>query len=60
LHRRHPIRPTDPLRLLLEVAVFAAGGAALFAADQAELALIFAALVLAHLSLTFVLGQRPR
>jgi hypothetical protein len=54
----HPA--TDPLRLVLEVAVFAAGVAALVAADQAVLALVFGGLVLVHLSLTFVLGQRPR
>ena len=45
--------------MVLEVAVFAAGVAALVAADQAVLALVFAGLVLVHLSLTFVLGQRP-
>jgi hypothetical protein len=54
----HPA--TDPLRLVLEVAVFAAGVATLLAADQTVLALVFGALVLVHLSLTFVLGQRPR
>jgi hypothetical protein len=54
----HPTR--DPLRLLLEVAVFTAGVAALSAADQIGLGLVFAALVLVHLSLTFALDQRPR
>lgn len=54
----HPT--TDPLRVLLEVAVFAAGVAALFTADRTVLALVFAALVLVHLSLTFALDQRPR
>ena len=54
----HPT--TDPLRLLLEVTVFAAGVAALLAADRIVLAVVFAALVLIHLSLTFVLDQRPR
>jgi hypothetical protein len=53
-------RTTDPVRLLLEVAVFGAGVAALFAADRIVLAVVFAALVLVHLSLTFVLEQRPR
>jgi uncharacterized protein DUF2568 len=54
----HPT--TDPARLLLEVVVFAAGVAALFAADRTALAVVFAALVLVHLSLTFALEQRPR
>lgn len=53
----HPT--TDPLRLVLEVAVFAAGVAALFAADRTVLAVVFAALVLMHLTLTFVLDQGP-
>jgi Protein of unknown function (DUF2568) len=53
-------RPTvDPIRLVLEVAVFGAGVAALFAAGRTALALVFAALVVVHLGLTFVLGQRP-
>jgi hypothetical protein len=54
----HPT--TDPLRLLLELAVFAAGVAALLAADRTVLAPVFAGLVLLHLSLTFALDQRPR
>ena len=54
----HPT--TDPPRLLLELALFAAGVAALFAAAETVLALVFAALVLVHLSLTFVRDQRPR
>jgi Protein of unknown function (DUF2568) len=54
----HPT--TDPLRLVLEAAVFGAGVAALLAADQTVLAFVFTALVLVHLSLTFALGQRPR
>ena len=54
----HPT--SDPPRLLLELAVIAAGVAALFAAAETVLALVFAALVLVHLSLTFVLDQRPR
>jgi hypothetical protein len=53
-------RPTvDPVRLLLEVAVFGSGVAALLAAGSAALALVFAALVVVHLALTFALGQRP-
>jgi Protein of unknown function (DUF2568) len=53
-------RPTvDPLRLLLEVAAFGSGVAALFAAGSTALALVFAALVVVHLGLTFALGQRP-
>jgi len=54
----HPT--TDRQRLLLEVAVFAAGVAALLAADRTVLAAVFAGLVLVHLSLTFALDQRPR
>lgn len=53
-------RPTvDPVRLLLEVAVFGSGVAALLAAGSTPLALVFAALVVVHLGLTFALGQRP-
>jgi hypothetical protein len=53
-------RPTvDPVRLLLEVAVFGSGVAALVAAGSTALALVFAALVVVHLGLTFALGQRP-
>jgi Protein of unknown function (DUF2568) len=51
---------TDPVRVWLEVAVFGAGVAALFAADRTVLAVVFAGLVLVHLSLTFALEQRPR
>jgi hypothetical protein len=54
----HPT--TDPQRLVLELAVFAAGVAALVGADQTVLAVAFAGLVVVHLSLTFALGQRPR
>jgi hypothetical protein len=50
----HPT--ADPLRLLLEVVVFAA----LFAAGRTVLGFVFAVLVLFHLSLTFALEQRPR
>jgi Protein of unknown function (DUF2568) len=53
-------RPTvDPVRLLLEVAVFGSGVVALLLAGSTELAIVFAALVLVHLALTFALGQRP-
>jgi uncharacterized protein DUF2568 len=53
-------RPTvDPVRLALEVAVFGSGVIALWAADARVLAAVFGALVVAHLSLTFVLRQRP-
>jgi uncharacterized protein DUF2568 len=53
----HPT--TDPVRLALEVVLFGASVVALLGADQTALALIFAALVAAHLGLTFALGQRP-
>lgn len=53
-------RPTvDPVRLVLELAVFGAGVVALWAGDVEVLAVIFGALVIAHLTLTFVLRQRP-
>ena len=53
-------RPTvDPVRLLIELAVFGAGVVALFAADATTLAVIFAVLALLHLGLMFALGQRP-
>jgi hypothetical protein len=53
-------RPTvDPARLLLELAVFGSGVAALFAADAPVLGAVFAGLVALHLVLTFALGQRP-
>jgi hypothetical protein len=48
------------LRFLLELLVFGAGVVALAAADQAKTALVLGALVMVHLGLTFVLGQRPR
>ncbi len=49
----------DPLRLALEVLVFGSGVAALCVAEQTTLAIVFGALVLVHLALTFALGQRP-
>jgi len=53
----HPT--VDPVRLLIETAVFGAGVAALFAADATTLAVVFAVLAALHLGLTFVLDQRP-
>jgi hypothetical protein len=53
----HPT--VDPVRLVIEVLVFGAGVAALFAAGAAVLGAIFAALAAVHLALTFALGQRP-
>jgi hypothetical protein len=53
-------RPTvDPVRLLIELAVFGAGVAALLAAGATTVAVIFAVLAALHLALTFALGQRP-
>jgi hypothetical protein len=53
-------RPTvDPARLLLELAVFGSGVAALLAADAVVPGALFAGLVALHLALTFALGQRP-
>jgi Protein of unknown function (DUF2568) len=53
-------RPSvDPVRLLLEAAVFGSGVAALLAAGSTALAVVFAALVVLPLGLTFALGQRP-
>ena len=53
-------RPTtDPVRLLLELAVFVSGVVALWVADAHMLAFGFGVLVVLHLSFTFLLGQRP-
>jgi hypothetical protein len=49
----------DPVRLLIEIAVFGSGVAALFAAGATVVAMIFAVLAVLHLALTFALGQRP-
>jgi hypothetical protein len=49
----------DGLRFALELAAFSAGVVALWAADAQAFAVILGALVVAHLALTFVLGQRP-
>jgi hypothetical protein len=54
----HPT--TDPQRLLLELLVFGSGVVALAAAGEGTLAVVFGALVVLHLGLTFALGQRPR
>ena len=48
----------DPVRLVLEVAVFGSGVVALWAADGGTLAVVFGVLVAVHLALTFALGQR--
>jgi Protein of unknown function (DUF2568) len=53
----HP--QVDPPRLLLEVAVFGSGAAALLAAGRTALGLVLAGLAVLHLGLTFALGQRP-
>jgi hypothetical protein len=53
----HPT--VDPVRILIEMAVFGAGVAALLAADATTLGLVFAVLAVLHLGLTFALGQRP-
>jgi uncharacterized protein DUF2568 len=53
-------RPTtDPVRLLLEVAVFGPGVVALWVADSHTLAFGFGVLVVLHLAFTFLLDQRP-
>ena len=48
----------NPVRLLLELVIFGGGVAALAAVGRRQLATIFAALVVIHLALTFVLDQR--
>lgn len=48
----------DPARLVLELAIFGAGVAALAAAGRDRLALIFGVLVAVHLVLTFSLDHR--
>ena len=53
-------RPTtDPVRLLLELAVFGGGVVALWIADARTLAFGFGVLVVLHLAFTFLLDQRP-
>ena len=53
----HP--QVDPRRLLLEIAVFGSGAAALLVSGHTALGLVFAGLALLHLGLTLALGQRP-
>lgn len=54
-------RPTvDPLRIVLEAALFGAAGAALVIAGQTTLGIVLWLAAGVHLALTFVLGQRPR
>ena len=48
----------DPLRLLLELAVFGSGVAALVAVERSRLAVVLACAVAVHLVLTSVLDQR--
>jgi hypothetical protein len=53
-------RPTtDPVRLLLELAVFGPAVVALWAADSHVLAFGLGVLVVLHLAFTFLLAQRP-
>ena len=49
---------SDPSRLVLEVAIFGSGAAALFAVDRPVLGYLFVGLAALHLGLTFALGQR--
>ncbi len=49
---------SDPARLAFELLLFGAAAAALIAAGQAVLGIALGLLVLAHLALTFPLGQR--
>jgi hypothetical protein len=53
-----PYRLDDPLRLLLEVTVFAIAVAALAAAGGAVLAALLALAVVINISLMVLLGQR--
>jgi hypothetical protein len=48
----------DPLRLLLEVAVFGSGVAALLALRRTRWALLMGSVAALHLIVTFPLGQR--
>jgi hypothetical protein len=50
----------DPVRLVLELAVFGTAVAAFAAADSAAAATAMAAAAAVHLALTFALGQRQR
>jgi anti-sigma-K factor RskA len=53
-----PQHTDDPFRLVLELAIFGAGVAALAAAGRETLALMLGAVVALHLGLTFPLDQR--
>ena len=55
---RSHARVDDPLRLLIEVAVFAAAAGALAAAGATTSALVLAPAAAVHVALTFALGQR--
>ena len=48
----------DPVRLILEIAIFGSAVAALFGAGHRRVAGVFGVLVIVHLVLTFVLNQR--
>lgn len=53
-----PYRLDDPIRLLLELTVFAVAVAALVAAGSTVLAGLFAVALVVNISLMFLLGQR--
>jgi hypothetical protein len=53
-----PMRTTDPVRILVELAVFGCAVAALVHAGRPKLALVLGAAVAVHLALTFPLDQR--
>ena len=53
-----PYRLDDPVRLLLEVTVFAIAVAALVAAGSVALAVLLAVAVVVNIGLMFLLGQR--
>ena len=53
-----PYRLDDPLRLLVEVTVFAIAVAALAAAGSVVLVVVFAIAVIINIGLMFFLGQR--
>ena len=53
-----PLR--DPMRIAVEIALFAGAASALAVAGSGTWAIALAAAVALHLALTFALGQRPR
>ncbi len=55
---RAPLHPADPWRLLLELVVFGAGTLAFAAAGLETVAAVLGIAAVAHLTATFVLGQR--